>query len=229
MAVTAKSAESIKTVEHAFDLLEVISETDGDFGVTQLSARLGLNKSRVHRLLTTLERRGYIERDLTVGRYRAGLAAYVTGRKLLHQNDLPRLARPFLDDLARRCNEAVYLALADGNELVLMEVSEPFQPVRISPLVGRRCGFLLARGGRQVVVDRGGFGEGVCSLTVPLLREGGTLLGGLCLVAPDFRVPRERLEREFAPRLRRAARLLSIKLGYGGEEDGGPVAKEFLA
>lgn len=228
---------SIKVVENALAMLEVFSETRGDWGVTQLSQRLGMHKSQVFRLLATFERRGYIERGEAAGRYRTGLAAFETGRKFVGQLELLRLARPLMRELAQYCRETVYLGLAAGEELVLLEMCEPAQPVKVSPLIGSRCGCRADWTGRQgrgrgpgsqrsigldreLILDPDGLGEGVCCLAVPVLNAEGRLLGGLCLVAPEFRMTSDRLDKEFGPQLRRAGRRLSAQLGFAGGPGG---------
>lgn len=231
----ARNRYSIRVVEHALDLLEVFSEERGDLGVSQLSDRLGMHKSRVFKLLATLEQRGYVERGQVAGSYRSGLTAYETGRKLLRQVELLRIARPAMDYLAETCNEAAYLAMADREGFLMLDKVEPAQRVQISPLVGKHfpsqrfipgrtvlsLGYALrpaaaagADVAREIFLDRGVLGEGVFSLILPLLAGDGGVRGGLCLVAPEFRAAREESTMKFIAQLRAAGEILAAKLHY---------------
>jgi IclR family transcriptional regulator, KDG regulon repressor len=71
----------------------------------------------------------------------------------------------------------------------------------------RRNGFCL---------ESGVPGEGIVSMSVPLLRSGAAISGALCVVVPEFRTPMESLESELLPHLKEAGEIISSKLGYTG-------------
>ena len=62
--------------------------------LTQISERIGINKSTVHRLLATLERNQFLERDTLTGIYRPGIRLLQLAHLALENNDLRRLANP---------------------------------------------------------------------------------------------------------------------------------------
>jgi IclR family transcriptional regulator, KDG regulon repressor len=64
--------------------------------------------------------------------------------------------------------------------------------------------------------DSGIPGEGIVSLSVPLLRSGAAVSGALCMVVPEFRTTPESLEDELIPSLKEAGEVISSKLGYIG-------------
>ena len=129
----------IRSVANALDLLEAIcaeeksSSHNGEDEVrlTQLSQRLGMNKSVVYRMLLTFEQRGYVERIEKTGLYRIGANAYETGRRLLLRMGMLRHARPVMEELCRRCNEAVYLAIRRGNEFLFIDIKSFFKSFEI--------------------------------------------------------------------------------------------------
>lgn len=236
MSVGERNAYTIKVVENALDILEAFSEEGGDLGVAQLSSRLGMNKGRVFKLLATFEQRGYVEKESQSGRYRAGLTAYETGRKLLGQVELRSAVGPAMAYLAEACNEVVYLAVADRDEFMLLDMVESSQRVQVSSLVGKRYPFVRSWLGRavlplrpephaltegaarhvadEVYVDRGVLGEGVFSLTVPITKGNGQMMGGICLVAPEFRVSTERVIKQLMPHARAVSMILAKKLCF---------------
>lgn len=65
-------------------------------------------------------------------------------------------------------------------------------------------------------VDRGGFGEGTASLSVPLFNGQEQVLGSLCLAGPDFRFTEDKIHQVLLPQLREAGIVISSKLGYLG-------------
>jgi IclR family transcriptional regulator, KDG regulon repressor len=64
--------------------------------------------------------------------------------------------------------------------------------------------------------DSGIPGEGIVSISVPLLRAGAAVSGALCMVVPEYRMTAEGLESELLPQLKEAGEIISSKLGYLG-------------
>ena len=62
----------LSCVGAALRLLKAFSAEDPELGITELAKRLGLAKSTVHRLTSTLVVGGFLERNLPNDRYRLG-------------------------------------------------------------------------------------------------------------------------------------------------------------
>jgi len=128
----------VKSVDKACYLMEVVSEYADGVGITELATEVGMYKSTVHRLLTTLMRRGYIEQDTRTGRYKLGYTLLDLGMKLLSSIDLRREALPYLQALSARADEVVHLALLDQGEIVYIEKVESQNTIRMHSRVGKR-------------------------------------------------------------------------------------------
>lgn len=236
----------IRSVANALDLLEAIcveekgeaNESEGEVRITQLSHRLGMSKSAVYRLLVTFENRGYVERIAETGIYRIGANAFETGRRLLLRMGVLRHARPVMEDLCRRCNEAVYLAIRRGSEFLFIDLAECAQQVKITSLVGKRFPLEVAAPGQILLAfsaegdahavcpaatlirrkgylqEQGGLGEMVSCLAAPFFDNCGTVAGALCVVGPTFRMPEVQVETTLWPLLKDASDAVSSKLGY---------------
>lgn len=133
-----KADYSINSVENALDLLDAICDEGGEARVSQLSQRLGINKTSVYRLLATFEKRGFVERGEDSVKYRLGLMAYEMGQKLLSRMGMLRKARPSMERLARQSNESVYFMVRRGSEVLLLDMIDGTQQVKIASLTGRR-------------------------------------------------------------------------------------------
>ena len=64
---TAVPPGGLSTVRNAARLLKVFRSREADLGVSELARRLGLGKSTVHRMLTTLVAEGLIEQNPRTG------------------------------------------------------------------------------------------------------------------------------------------------------------------
>lgn len=133
-----KAGYSINSVENALDLLEAICDEGGEARISQLSQRLGMNKTSVYRLLATFEKRGFVERGEDSVKYRLGLSAYEMGQKLLSRMVMLRKARPSMERLARQCNESVYFAVRRKDDVLLLDMIDCAQQVKIVSLAGQR-------------------------------------------------------------------------------------------
>lgn len=244
MGEAEKRPYAVQSVESALDVLEALSECSDGIGITRLSQRLSLSKAKVFRLLATFERRGYVEKEKRTGRYRLGASAFETGQKFLLSLSLLQKSKTVMESLAWRCNEAVYLGLRRGMEVLLLDMVDTLHQVKVVPLLGRRYPLekvaagvvLLAALGaseaaactgdgwesvrqRGFAKDCGALGDGISSVAVPLWNGAGEVVGSLCVVGPSFRFEEARIEREVLPLLRQAGEIISSRSGYPGRSE----------
>ena len=130
--------EGLSSVRNAARLLCAFTPADRDLGVSVLAARLGLAKSTVHRILTTLAAEGLIERDASTGRYRLGLRLYELGAIVADHLDLHEVVAGPIDDLRNRTGETVHVAILDGAEVVYIARRESPHTLRLFSRVGHR-------------------------------------------------------------------------------------------
>jgi len=69
----------LSSVANAIRLTKTFSEQDAEMGISALATRLGLAKSTVHRLATTLVEYDILEQNRESGKYRLGLALFELG------------------------------------------------------------------------------------------------------------------------------------------------------
>ena len=62
-----------QSLERGLDILEMIEAESGDIGVRELARRLELSPTIVQRMVTSLARRGYVDRDAETAGARAAV------------------------------------------------------------------------------------------------------------------------------------------------------------
>ncbi len=144
----AKADYSVHSVENALDLLDAICEEGGEARISQLSQRLGMSKASVFRLLATFENRGFVERSDDSLKYRLGLSACEMGQKIIARMGVLRKARPTMDRLVRQCNESVYFVVRRNDYLLMLDMVDSVQQVKIMALVGQRFPLATTAAGR---------------------------------------------------------------------------------
>ena len=141
-----KADYAVHSVENALDLLDAICEEGGEARVSELSQRTGMSKTNVFRLLATFEGRGFVERSDDSLKYRLGLSACEMGQKILARMGVLRKARPAMSRLVRQCNESVYFVVRRNDYLLMLDMVDTTQQVKITPLVGQRFPLTTAAG-----------------------------------------------------------------------------------
>jgi IclR family KDG regulon transcriptional repressor len=132
MVKREKANYMIQSVSHALDVLEELSKSAGEVGVTELSKRLKLHKNNVFRLLATLELRGYVEQNLETEDYRLGVKSLQLGQAYLAQSTLVARAYPVLKELAESTGETVSLAVLQNGQVQFPVSVESKRPVKVA-------------------------------------------------------------------------------------------------
>ena len=178
----------LSSVAAAIKLLKAFTEDETEFGISGLAKRLGLAKSTIHRLATTLVADGLLEQDPQSGKYRLGIALFRLGALVRRRMDVSNEARPFLFDLRKKTNETVHLAILDGTEIMYVYYLESTQAIRMrSDLGGRKPAYCTAEGqailafGPSDVVDRV-TRVGLRARTPQTITDAGKLAKALALV-----------------------------------------------
>ena len=128
----------LSTVSNAARLLKEFRSREASIGVSELARRLGLGKSGVHRLLTTLVAEGLLERDPQTGGYRLGIVMFELGEAVKVHLDLHAAAGPVLAQLREQTGESSQVGVLDGVEVVYVDRLESAHSLRLFTETGRR-------------------------------------------------------------------------------------------
>ena len=129
--------KGIQVIDRAFDILELLADERDGLGVTDIATRTGLNKSTVHRILSALGERGYVEGN-GKGVYRNGLKLVDLASVHLNRVELKTEARPYLRELTARMNLTTHLAILDGMDAVYIDKVAVESNLRLYSQIGRR-------------------------------------------------------------------------------------------
>ena len=129
----------IKVLNKTFLVLDTILKNNAPMSMTEISERLDLYPSTVHRILDTLKYGGYVEQDPLTQKYQLGMKLLELGMAKLNQIDLVKEARPYLKELAKKCNETVHLAILEDTNVLYLAKEESSQTIRMISYVGKRA------------------------------------------------------------------------------------------
>ena len=129
----------LSSVANAIRLTKTFSENDAEMGISALATRLGLAKSTVHRLATTLVEYDILEQNRESGKYRLGLALFELGTLVRRKMDAASGAQEQIHALADSSGETVQLAILDHLSVLYIRIRESRQAVRMSSGLGSRA------------------------------------------------------------------------------------------
>jgi IclR family KDG regulon transcriptional repressor len=122
-------------VEKAIDLLFHLHTKGAPHCETAIGRALGIPKSSAHRMLQSLSGRGLVERD-TRGHYRPGFGLLALGLGVQDREPIVAAARPLLESGSRELGETLFLVVARGGELIVLDKVEGTGFLRAAPQVG---------------------------------------------------------------------------------------------
>lgn len=144
-------SESVRAVERALDVLMCFNQQTPELSMTEIADQIGIHKSTVHRLLATLEKNRFVQRDPATGAYRLGIRLLQMAYLTLEQNDLRRLAAPFMQALNQKYQENIHLAILEDGDVVFLSILESPQRVKLAAAVGQRLPAFATASGKSML------------------------------------------------------------------------------
>lgn len=129
-------APPLKSLATALEIVSAIAGRGADVSVSELSRSLGMEKSKVSRVLTTFRSCGWLTQNPRTRSYRVGLKAYALGTQFLYTTDLTRAAMPLMQRIARRTGLTTALSILDGVNPFYLAGIEGTTPLDFGSRVG---------------------------------------------------------------------------------------------
>ena len=135
-------------VKKAFQIINLIAKRNKCLTLSDLSRELGISKSTVQGLTTTLEGIGVVDRNAKTRRYTLGLALFELARTVYARIDLREVARPIMEDLMRSTRQTVFLGIRSGDHAAIVDIVESTQDLKITAHIGARLPLLIGATGK---------------------------------------------------------------------------------
>lgn len=138
-------------LNNAMRVLELFTFARTEVGVVEAAELLDRPKSTTSRWLSSMAAAGFLERDADSGRYRISMRLAAFGEVARRSMALQRIARPFLERLAKGTGETANLAVMTGPEAVNVDVVESPRPITHVGWVGRRLPLHASAAGKALL------------------------------------------------------------------------------
>lgn len=126
----------IQSLARGLKILDLLGQASDGISITELAETLKVDKGSASRLVSTLARYGYAEKDEVTRRYHLGPQVVGLSRSVLTRLPLREAAKPYLQQLMERTGECAHLAVpAQGKALYIDQVASP-ATLRVNAEVG---------------------------------------------------------------------------------------------
>jgi DNA-binding IclR family transcriptional regulator len=152
LETTERSTETtIQSVQRAIALLRSFEGDDTELSVTDLSKRLGLHKSTVSRLLSTLQRDNFVDRNPETGKYHLGWGVVTLAGAALARLDWRQIVHPHLATLAHKTKETTNVTVLSGRECINVDGVPSPNAIQYVGQIGRRTPLHCTSTGRVLL------------------------------------------------------------------------------
>jgi DNA-binding IclR family transcriptional regulator len=128
----------VPAVERAILILQLLGREPERLTISEIAQRLGIPKSTVFTILTTLQEHNMVEREETSGRFGLGMELFALGSIVLESLNPRSAGREILKRLAEETHLTAHLGIVDRDEVVYIEKIESQARIKVSSRVGGR-------------------------------------------------------------------------------------------
>ena len=144
---TPENKYRVTSLDKALSILELLIDQGRDLSITEICQKLGMVKGTVHRVLSTLVARKFIQQNSKTKMYGLGVRTLEIGIDSKREKFLRIAMAPFLMELYETCGETVNAAVWEYNGIRYIYRLESEEMLRISTPSGARFpGYCCATG-----------------------------------------------------------------------------------
>ncbi|MFK4836855.1 IclR family transcriptional regulator [Microbacterium sp. ZW T2_14] len=137
----------VPAADQTLRILSFLARQRGPAPARAIATALGIPRSTVYHLLTTLQEHQFVVHLPEERRWGLGIAAFELAGGYSRQEPLARLGRPVLADLVDRAGESAHLAVMHGRDvLYIVEERAPRRPALVTDVGVRLPAHLTATG-----------------------------------------------------------------------------------
>ena len=140
---------SIPTNLRLLMVIEQIAKAGVPVTPTEVNAQIGLPKPTIHRLFSTLEEEGFLQRDMDGRTYSPGPRLREMAGGILSSLRIRTARQAVLKRVSREIGETCNIALPDRDSMTYLERVETEWPLRIQLPIGTRVPFYCTASGKM--------------------------------------------------------------------------------
>jgi DNA-binding IclR family transcriptional regulator len=139
MGSNPKDRYLINSILRASNILKCFTKGKAHFKISELARELRLDRSTTYRILLSLEKCGFVEKDKRTGEYSLGLSTFEIGNTYLRQMDFIKISKPVMMELALKVQETVHLAVLSDTEIIYVDKVDSPRTLGVMSKIGQRA------------------------------------------------------------------------------------------
>ncbi|MDI3328007.1 MAG: IclR family transcriptional regulator [Alicyclobacillaceae bacterium] len=151
-----KDVYTLTSVKNALRILSSFSSEEPEQRVTDIAKHLGISKSTVSRLMSTLADEGFVVQNQKTRKYRLGLPVLSLSNAVDLSSEIRREARATIRRLVERAGENVHLVTRDRTDVFYLDTYERKYPERFYAQVGGRNPMYCTSSGKVLLAYQKG-------------------------------------------------------------------------
>ncbi|VAW30799.1 Transcriptional regulator, IclR family [hydrothermal vent metagenome] len=157
----------IKSLARGLQIIHLLADKGDAVSVTEVSKRLAIDKSSASRLIKTLVKYEFAERDKSTRRFRLGNSVRKLASPQSNHALLKEISLPFLRQLVAQTGENAHLAVNLGDAALVIADVESTEALRVVSEVGRQERLYCTAVGKCLLA----FGNSVIPTELPRLTQ----------------------------------------------------------
>lgn len=129
--------KSVQSIDRALDIIEAVAVQQSGTALMDIAEETGLHKSTVYRIISTLVKRGYLDKS-TDGNYKIGLKLIEAVSCYINSLELQTEARPYISQITANLGLTSHLGVLDGDKVVYIEKMDVVSSVKMYSQIGLR-------------------------------------------------------------------------------------------
>lgn len=129
---------SFGSLEKAIRILSLFDSEHPELSAHEISKILCIPLSTTYKYLKVFLRNEILNKDQETGRFHPGFKLFKLGVLAAEKISLLKIARPYLESIAKRSLETVVLAIIDGLDLLCVDTIESPRPVKLTMTKGTK-------------------------------------------------------------------------------------------
>jgi DNA-binding IclR family transcriptional regulator len=140
----------VPAIDKCFAILELLAQSNEPMGVSDISGKLGLNKSTVFNIGHTLKDLNVLENQRD-GKFVFGTRFYILSNMAGKRSALIQTAHPFLETINEKTKLSAFLGLRSERRAMLIDKVDSAYDVKVSAEIGMQMPILAGAGIKAMI------------------------------------------------------------------------------
>lgn len=143
--------ESSQAVDRIFSVIETIAEESTAIGITDISKKVGLPKSTVYRIVSSLVLKNYLIKDDN-DHYKLGYKFIAVAGDYVAKLDIRTAAAPYIHNLSMSLNVTAHVAIRQGESAIYIEKIHPYSHICMYSEIGKSIDLYCSALGKSLLL-----------------------------------------------------------------------------